>query len=79
MRVGILERIKISLLTYLAPINYIIESAFGKNLISRYHTTIKRRSGRKFVIYDHSTNGTFVNYVRVNFKATLNNGDIGCF
>ncbi|VUZ49862.1 unnamed protein product [Hymenolepis diminuta] len=48
-------------------------------MISRNHATIERLPDGGFILYDHSMNGTYVNYVRVSGGVTLKNGDIVCF
>ncbi|CDS36591.1 Forkhead associated [Echinococcus multilocularis] len=59
--------------------HYHIESNFNRLMISRNHATVKRLSDGRFMLYDHSLNGTFVNYTRVHACVILKHGDIICF
>lgn len=68
-------KIRISRITFPEPLSCIIESSFGKHLISRRHATIERTLRRKFVIYNGSINGKFVNNVRIKDVATLEDDD----
>ncbi|CAH8834644.1 unnamed protein product [Trichobilharzia szidati] len=48
-------------------------------MISRNHATIERSAKGGSILYDHSMNGTYVNYTRVMGGVTLKHGDIVCF
>lgn len=73
------KEIRIGRLNSTNPPNYVIESCINKRMISRNHATIERLPDGGFMLYDHSMNGTYVNYVRVSGGVTLKNGDIVCF
>lgn len=73
------KEIRIGRLNSTNPPNYLIESCINKRMISRNHATIERLPDGGFILYDHSMNGTYVNYVRVSGGVTLKNGDIVCF
>lgn len=73
------KEIRIGRLNSTNPPNYVIESCINKRMISRNHATIERLPDGGFILYDHSMNGTYVNYVRVSGGVTLKNGDIVCF
>ncbi|KAM3175767.1 hypothetical protein ACTXT7_007880 [Hymenolepis weldensis] len=61
------------------PLTYGLESCFVQSLVSPLHATIRRIEDEIFELEDHSTNGTYVNYQRVNGKTILNDGDTICF
>nr|CDS30211.1 expressed protein [Hymenolepis microstoma] len=60
-------------------LSYGLESCFVQDLISPLHATIRRTANGNFELEDHSTNGTYVNYRRINGRTILNDGDIVCF
>ncbi|VDN15359.1 unnamed protein product [Dibothriocephalus latus] len=55
------------------------ENCINKRMISRNHATIERLLNGGFMLYDHSMNGTYINYMRVSGGVTLKHGDIVCF
>ena len=73
------DEIRIGRLNSTNPPNYLIESCINKRMISRNHATIERLADGGFMLYDHSMNGTYVNFKRVTGGVTLNQGDIVCF
>ncbi|VDM32595.1 unnamed protein product [Hydatigera taeniaeformis] len=73
------KEIRIGRLNSTNPPHYLIESCINKRMISRNHATIERLPDGGFMLYDHSMNGTYVNYMRVSGGVTLKNGDIVCF
>lgn len=60
-------------------LTYGLESCFVQSLVSPLHATIRRIEKEIFELEDHSTNGTYVNYKRVNGKTLLKDGDTICF
>ncbi|VDD77532.1 unnamed protein product, partial [Mesocestoides corti] len=73
------KEIRIGRLNSTNPPHYLIESCINKRMISRNHATIERLANGGFMLYDHSMNGTYVNYMRVSGGVTLKHGDIVCF
>ncbi|KAM7538993.1 hypothetical protein Aperf_G00000051995 [Anoplocephala perfoliata] len=56
-----------------------LENCLYRPLISPHHATITRTVKGGFELRDHSLNGTYVNYQRVDGSVTLQDGDIICF
>ncbi|KAL3319135.1 Transcription factor 19 [Cichlidogyrus casuarinus] len=73
------REIKIGRINSKNPPDFPIESCINTRMISRNHATIERLSKGGFMLYDHSMNGTYVNYTRVTGGVTLNQGDLICF
>lgn len=61
------------------PPDYALESAVSNRMISRNHVTIERLSKGNYMLYDHSLNGTYVNFVRVIGGTILKHEDVVCF
>lgn len=73
------KEIKIGRINSKCPPDYTIESSINSRMISRNHATIERLCKGGFMLYDHSMNGTYVNYTRVTGGVVLKDGDIVCF
>uniref|UniRef100_A0A0X3PX69 FHA domain-containing protein n=1 Tax=Schistocephalus solidus TaxID=70667 RepID=A0A0X3PX69_SCHSO len=73
------KEIRIGRLNSTNPPHYTIESCINKRMISRNHATIERLLNGGFMLYDHSMNGTYINYMRVSGGVPLKHGDIVCF
>ncbi|VEL27997.1 unnamed protein product, partial [Protopolystoma xenopodis] len=73
------KEIRIGRINSKNPPDYPIESCINSRMISRNHATIERLSKGGCMLYDHSMNGTYINYTRVTGGAILKHGDIICF
>ncbi|KAG5441748.1 hypothetical protein CSKR_112889 [Clonorchis sinensis] len=73
------KEIRIGRINTKNPPDYPIESCINNRMISRNHATIERSARGGSILYDHSMNGTYVNYTRVIGGVTLKHGDIVCF
>nr|CAH8833958.1 unnamed protein product [Trichobilharzia regenti] len=73
------KEIRIGRINTKIPPDYPIESCINSRMISRNHATIERSAKGGSILYDHSMNGTYVNYTRVMGGVTLKHGDIVCF
>ncbi|TPP59690.1 Lysine specific demethylase 5B [Fasciola gigantica] len=73
------KEIRIGRINTKMPPDYPIESCINSRMISRNHATIERSAKGGSMLYDHSMNGTYVNYTRVIGGVTLKHGDIVCF
>ncbi|CAH8506202.1 unnamed protein product [Dicrocoelium dendriticum] len=73
------KEIRIGRINTKNPPDYPIESCINARMISRNHATIERSARGGSILYDHSMNGTYVNYTRVVGGVTLKHGDIVCF
>ncbi|CAL8099787.1 unnamed protein product [Calicophoron daubneyi] len=73
------KEIRIGRINSKNPPDYPIESCINSRMISRNHATIERSAKGGSILYDHSMNGTYVNYTRVIGGVTLKHGDIVCF
>ncbi|KAF7255498.1 hypothetical protein EG68_07590 [Paragonimus skrjabini miyazakii] len=73
------KEIRIGRINTKNPPDYPIESCINNRMISRNHATIERSAKGGSILYDHSMNGTYVNYTRVLGGVTLKHGDIVCF
>ncbi|TNN17689.1 Protein FraH isoform 3 [Schistosoma japonicum] len=73
------KEIRIGRINTKIPPDYPIESCINSRMISRNHATIERSAKGGSILYDHSMNGTYVNYTRVLGGVTLKHGDIVCF
>ncbi|KAM7539293.1 hypothetical protein Aperf_G00000054668 [Anoplocephala perfoliata] len=58
--------------------NVTVSSSAGKDVISQIHSVITSDPRGNFHIWNYGIKGTFVNYVKVDFR-TLHSGDIVCF